>query len=66
MKTPVHEYHVLQSKIHEALSLLDPKGTNEIVTQAMAIVYEGFRYHATNQNFSANDLLLRSAYLTKI
>ncbi len=60
MTKSVHEYHELQAKIHEALSLLDPKGTNELVTQVMAIVYEGFRCHATNQNFSVNDLLIKS------
>ena len=60
MKSTGHENNDLQAKINEALLLLDPKGTNEIVTQAMTIVYEGFRCQATNQNFSANDLLIKA------
>lgn len=60
MKTSSYEYHELLTKIHGALALLDPKGTNETVTQAMSIVYEGFKRHEANLQFSANDLLISS------
>ena len=60
MKTSSDEYHELLTKIHGALALLDPKGTNETVSQAMSIVYEGFKRHEANLHFSANDLLMAS------
>lgn len=56
-----YEYQELLTKIHGALALLDPKGTNDTVTQAMSIVYEGFRRHEANFQFSADDLLVASA-----
>jgi len=50
------EYEVLASKIMAALTLLDEKGTNDTVTRAMGIVYEGFRQQAAKRRFSAKDL----------
>lgn len=60
MKASSYEYHELLATIHGALALLDPEGTNETVTQAMSIVYEGFKRHEANLQFSANDLLMSS------
>jgi hypothetical protein len=60
MKTS-YEYDRLSSKILEALALLDQKGTNETVTQTMSIVYEAFRCHAANLQFSAKDLLFTAS-----
>lgn len=60
MNASSYEYHELLAKIHGALSLLDPKGTDETVTQAMSIVYEGFKRHEANLQFSAHDLLILS------
>jgi hypothetical protein len=57
---PPYEYHDLLTKIHGAIALLDPNGTNQIITQAMSIVYEGFKRHEANLQFSANDLLIFS------
>lgn len=61
MKTCRYEHQEILSKIHGALALLDPKGTNEVVTQAMAIVYEGFKHYEANLQFSSQDLLKASA-----
>lgn len=57
MKTP-YENDGLATKILEALTLLDQKGTNETVTRAISIGYEGFRRNAASLRFSANDLLM--------
>jgi len=65
MKTSSYEYPELLTKIHGALALLDPTGTNETVTRAMSIVYEGFKRHENNFPFSANDLLITSIKLNK-
>lgn len=51
----------LPAKILEALALLDQKGTNENVTQAISIVYEAFRRHAAHLQFSAKDLLMTAS-----
>lgn len=58
------EYEELYSNILEALTLLDQKGTNESVTQAITIVYEGFRRRAASLPFTANDLFM-SALVSK-
>jgi len=49
-------YDELSSTILAALSLLDQKGTNEKITQAMTIVYEAFRLSVAKCRFSAEDL----------
>ena len=56
MKRTPQKYEDLESKIMDALTLLDEKGTNDNVTRAMAIVCEGFRQHAAKRRFSAKDL----------
>ncbi len=66
MKTSSYEYNELFTKIHGALALLDPTGTNETVTQAMSIVYDGFKRHEKNIRFSANDLFATSMKLNNI
>lgn len=53
-----YEHDGLATEILEALALLDQKGTNESITQSIAIVYEGFRRHAAKLQFSASDLLM--------
>lgn len=57
----IHEYDELPTKIIEALTLLDQKGCNETVTQAISIVYEAFKLDSANLQFTAKDLLM-SAY----
>jgi len=52
------EYEELFSNILEALTFLDQKGTNESVTQAITIVYEGFRRQAASLPFTGNDLFM--------
>jgi hypothetical protein len=53
-----YEHEELPTKIIEALTLLDQKGTNEIVTQAISIVYEAYKRSSANLQFSAKDLLM--------
>jgi len=56
MKKATQRNDVLASKILTALTLLDQKGVNDSITQAMSIVYEAFHRHAAQRSFSANDL----------
>lgn len=47
----------LPSVILAALAKLDEKGTDEKVTQAMAVVLEAFRMNTENQCISPDELL---------
>ena len=47
---------MLPSTILAALAKLDPKGTDEKISQSMAIVFEAFRLQATEHSLSAEDL----------
>lgn len=46
----------LSVTILTALAKLDQKGTDESITRAMAIVFEGFRLDAAKKKFSPDEL----------
>lgn len=56
MKYKIREQDELPSTILAALAKLDQKGTDEKITQAMAIVFEAFRLNAAKRSFSSEDL----------
>lgn len=57
---------VFRQRLLAALSMLDQRGTNHRVTEAMSIVFEGFESLIANDNASTEELYKRGIMKSRL